>query len=197
VEQLFEGAKSKGKEGGVSVAKQLVNRYRRLMHVMKVPADQAFRESMRMIQDRLIENIQKVYLSQGVHLADIHFEVIIRRITSWGKVRLTGDSGLFRHEVMPLHRLEKVTDGVDGEKAVFIPTIVGITAAARDSESFLSAASFQESSRVLARDVLAGKTDFLRGIKERVILGDLIPTGTGFKEHIAYVAKPPKLDTES
>lgn len=197
VEQLFEGAKSKGKEGGVSLAKQLVNRYRRLMHVMKVPADQAFRESMRMIQDRLIENIQKVYLSQGVHLADIHFEVIIRRITSWGKVRLTGDSGLFRHEVMPLHRLEKVNDGVDGEKAVFIPTIVGITAAARDSESFLSAASFQESSRVLARDVLAGKTDFLRGIKERVILGDLIPTGTGFKEHIAYVAKPPKLDTES
>jgi len=177
----------------VSLAALLVKRYRRLKHVEKVPANEAFGQSVRMIQDKLIENIQKVYLSQGVHLADIHFEIIIRRITSWGKVRITGDSGLFRHEVMPLHRLEKVNNGVDGKKAVFIPTIVGITAAARDSESFLSAASFQESSRVLARDVLAGKTDFLRGIKERVILGDLIPAGTGFKEHIAYTAKLPKL----
>jgi len=193
VEQLFEGAKSGANESGVSLAALLVKRYRRLKHVEKVPANEAFGQSVRMIQDKLIENIQKVYLSQGVHLADIHFEIIIRRITSWGKVRITGDSGLFRHEVMPLHRLEKVNNGVDGKKAVFIPTIVGITAAARDSESFLSAASFQESSRVLARDVLAGKTDFLRGIKERVILGDLIPAGTGFKEHIAYTAKLPKL----
>jgi len=196
VEQLFEGAKSEGKEGSVSLARQLVGLHRYLMDVKQVPEDRAFHDTMRMAQDKLVENIQKVYLSQGVHLADIHFEVIVRRITSWGKVRLSRDSGLFRHEVMPLHRLEKVNDGIDGEKALFIPTIVGITAAARNSESFLSAASFQESSRVLARDVLAGKTDFLRGIKERVILGDLIPAGTGFKEHIAYAAKPPKVGAE-
>jgi DNA-directed RNA polymerase subunit beta' len=143
-----------------------------------------------MIQHKIIENIQKVYLSQGVGIADVHFEVIVRRMTAWGKIRQAGDSGLFRHEIMPLHRIEKVNAGTEGNKAIYEPVIVGISAASLNAESFLSAASFQETSRVLTRDALEGKTDFLRGVKERVILGDLIPAGTGFTEHVTYIAIP-------
>lgn len=94
---------------------------------------------------------------------------------------------------MPIHRIEKVNGGIDGDKAIYQPIIVGISAAASNAESFLSAASFQETSRVLARDAIEGKTDFLRGVKERVILGDLIPAGTGFIEHVAYIATPTPL----
>jgi hypothetical protein len=189
VEQLFE-AQARDKETEVKLTRFLLKTFRRLQ--AKVPSKQAFDESMSMIQHKIIENIQKVYLSQGVNIADIHFELIIRRMTSWGKIRHVGHTGLFRHEIMPLYRIEKVNAGTEGEKAVYEPVIVGISASALNAESFLSAASFQETSRVLARDAIEGKIDFLLGIKERVIAGDLIPAGTGFSEHIAYIAKQPK-----
>ena len=148
-------------------------------------------DSMRlMIQQKIIENIQRVYLAQGVSISDIHFEIIVRRITTWGRIRLSGSSGLFRHEIIPLHRIEKVNASTERKKAVFIPLILGISASALNSESFLSAASFQETSRVLTRDAIDGKIDFLRGVKERVILGDLIPAGTGNAEQLAYRPVP-------
>jgi hypothetical protein len=188
VEQLFE-AQARDKETEVKLTRFLVKSFRRLQ--AKVPSKQAFDESVSMIQHKIIENIQKVYLSQGVSIADIHFELIIRRMTSWGKIRRVGHTGLFRHEILPLHRIEKVNAGTEGKKAIYEPVIVGISESALNAESFLSAASFQETSRVLARDAIEGKIDFLRGIKERVIAGDLIPAGTGFVEHIAYVPQRP------
>lgn len=189
VEQLFE-AQARDKETEVKLTRFLVKSFRRLQ--AKVPSKQAFDKSISMIQHKIIENIQKVYLSQGVSIADIHFELIIRRMTSWGKIRRVGHTGLFRHEILPLHRIEKVNAGTEGKKAIYEPVIVGISESALNAESFLSAASFQETSRVLARDAIEGKIDFLRGIKERVIAGDLIPAGTGFVEHIAYVPERPK-----
>lgn len=189
VEQLFE-AQARDKETEVKLTRFLVKSFRRLQ--AKVSSKQAFDESISMIQHKIIENIQKVYLSQGVSIADIHFELIIRRMTSWGKIRRVGHTGLFRHEILPLHRIEKVNAGTEGKKAIYEPVIVGISESALNAESFLSAASFQETSRVLARDAIEGKIDFLRGIKERVIAGDLVPAGTGFVEHIAYVPERPK-----
>lgn len=189
VEQLFEGTQAKDKDTEIKLSQLLVTKFRTALD-QNVPPKEAYDESIRMIQQKIIENIQKVYLSQGVSIADIHFEVIVRRMTAWGKIRHAGDSGLFRHEIMPIHRIEKVNAGIMGDKAIYEPIIVGISAAASNAESFLSAASFQETSRVLARDAIEGKTDFLRGVKERVILGDLIPAGTGFIEHIAYIATP-------
>jgi len=189
VEQLFEGTQAKDKDTEIKLSHLLVTKFRTSLD-QNVPPKEAYDESIRMIQQKIIENIQKVYLSQGVSIADIHFEVIVRRMTAWGKIRHAGDSGLFRHEIMPIHRIEKVNAGIEGDKAIYEPIIVGISAAASNAESFLSAASFQETSRVLARDAIEGKTDFLRGVKERVILGDLIPAGTGFIEHVAYIATP-------
>jgi len=189
VEQLFEGSQAKDKDTEMKLSQLLVTKFRMTVDD-GAPPKEAYDESVRMIQHKIIENIQKVYLSQGVGIADVHFEVIVRRMTAWGKIRQAGDSGLFRHEIMPLHRIEKVNAGTEGNKAIYEPVIVGISAASLNAESFLSAASFQETSRVLTRDALEGKTDFLRGVKERVILGDLIPAGTGFTEHVTYIAIP-------
>lgn len=192
VEQLFEGSQAKDKETEMKLSDMLAMTFNGLRITTGLSNQEAFEKSIRMIQHKIIENIQKVYLSQGVSIADIHFEVIVRRMTSWGKIRDVGNSGLFRDEIMPIQRIERINGGIFGTKAQYEPVIVGISASASNAESFLSAASFQETSRVLTRDAIEGKTDFLRGVKERVILGDLIPTGTGFIEHAAYIADPPK-----
>jgi DNA-directed RNA polymerase beta' subunit len=271
VEQLFEGSQAKDKDSEMKLSQLLLTKFRTALD-KSVPPEKAYEESVRMIQHKIIENIQKVYLSQGVTIADIHFEIIVRRMTAWGKIRATGKSGLFRHEIIPIHRIEKINAGlirykgdfrredreeerrverekrvkkkmdklinetvneidndliiesvdttvketvnasgtdeaqttkkkkkltkeeihaaVQKKRALYEPVIVGISASASNAESFLSAASFQETSRVLTRDALEGKTDFLRGLKERVILGDLIPAGTGFIEHVLYIATP-------
>lgn len=193
VEQLFEG-QARDKETGIKLAHLLARRFLmlRTRKEKRMSARQAFNDCVRIFQHKIIESIQKVYLSQGVSIADIHFEIIVRRITSWGKIRQVGKSGFFRHEIVPLDRIEKVNAGIPKGRAVYEPIIVGISAAALNTESFLSAASFQETSRVLTRDTMDGKTDFLRGVKERVIIGDLIPAGTGFTEHAYYVPELPK-----
>ena len=80
---------------------------------------------------------------------------------------------------MNLDRIERINLATYGKKADYEPAVLGITQASLDSDSFISAASFQETTRVLSRDTLVGKTDFLRGLKERVVLGDLIQAGTG------------------
>jgi DNA-directed RNA polymerase subunit beta' len=101
-------------------------------------------------------------------------------MTSKVKIIEGGHSGFLRGELIDLDRIEMVNNGISSQKAEYEPVILGITKAALETESFISAASFQETTRILARAAIERKTDFLRGLKENVILGHLIPAGTGF-----------------
>ena len=152
----------------------------------------ATRPSLHFIQKEIIERIQKIYLSQGVSISDKHFEIIVRQMTSAVKILDPGTTGLFLNEKVALNRVENINMSISktGRPAEYEPIIAGISEMALNSNSFLSAASFQETTRILTRDSIYRKTDFLRGLKERVILGDLIPAGTGLPEVIAYRTAP-------
>jgi DNA-directed RNA polymerase subunit beta' len=143
------------------------------------------------IQEMLVEGILKVYLSQGVVIADKHLEIIIRQMTSKVAITTPGRSGLFGR-VRRCRRGGKINRSLPraAEKAVYRPVLCGITRTALDSESFLSAASFQETTRVLTRYMACGKIDYLRGLKEHVIVGDFIPAGTGLKTNQEFHPAP-------
>lgn len=182
VEQVFEASQSRDVE--VNLQHLLRDTFRSLKNEM--PLSVAIRKSIGLVQRQIIDRIQSIYLSQGVGIDDKHFEIIVRQMTSKVRVLDPGDTGLFRSEIIPLIRAENVNAGTWDRKARYEPIICGISASALTSESFLSAASFQETTRILTRDSILRKTDFLRGLKERVILGDIIPAGTGLGEMIAY-----------
>ena len=131
----------------------------------------------------LLTEIQKVYRSQGVNIADKHFEVVIRKMLSKVQLTKSGDSGLLPGELIDqLHLLEineeLIAEGK--EPAAGTPVLLGITKAALSTDSFLSASSFQHTIKVLAGAAIEGKVDPLYGLKENVIIGKLIPAGTGF-----------------
>ena len=185
IEQFFEAPATKE---GEPISTSMQAKLRRTFQKLKIalPLAQAAKRSLDDIQQVLVEGILKVYLSQGVRIADKHLEVVIRQMTSKGRILNVGNTGLFQGEHVSLHRIERINLGTYGEKADYEPAVLGITQASLDSESFISAASFQETTRVLSRDTIVGKTDFLRGLKERVVLGDLIQAGTGLDDNINY-----------
>ena len=152
----------------------------------KVPLPTAVRQALEEIQQIIVESIQKVYLSQGVLIADKHIEIIVKQMTSKGQIIDNGNTGFIINEVLPLQKIENANLTTSGKKAVYAPAVVGLTRAALNSDSFVSAASFQETTRVLTRDAVAGKSDFLRGLKEKVVIGDLISAGTGLDLFFLY-----------
>ena len=185
IEQFFEAPATKeGEPLPNSLQARLRRSFQRLKQLHPVP--QAVKRSLEEIQQILVEGILKVYLSQGVRIADKHLEIVIRQMTSKGQVLDVGNTGLFQGEHVRLDRIERINLATYGQKADYEPAVLGITQASLDSESFISAASFQETTRVLSRDTIIGKTDFLRGLKERVVLGDLIQAGTGVDDNINY-----------
>ena len=185
IEQFFEASATKQ---GMPLAGNLHRKLQTIFkeHKQDLPRPEAVRKSLEDIQQVLVEGIQRVYLSQGVLIADKHLEVIVRQMTSKGKIIESGDTGLFHGELIAIRRIEGVNLMTPGKKAVYVPAVVGLTRTSLDSESFISAASFQETTRVLTRDVIGGKTDFLRGLKEKVVLGDLISAGTGLENYLMY-----------
>ncbi len=152
----------------------------------QLPLPVAVRQSLEEIQQIIVESIQKVYLSQGVLIADKHIEIIVRQMTSKAQIFDGGSTGLLIDEILSLQQIENANISTPGQKALYLPVIMGLTRAALSSDSFVSAASFQETTRVLSRDAVAGKTDFLRGLKEKVIIGDLIDAGTGLDTFYIY-----------
>jgi hypothetical protein len=152
----------------------------------KAPLPTAVRQALEEIQQIIVESIQKVYLSQGVLIADKHIEIIVKQMTSKGQIIDNGNTGFIINEVLPLQKIENANLTTSGKRAVYAPAVVGLTRAALNSDSFVSAASFQETTRVLTRDAVAGKTDFLRGLKEKVVIGDLISAGTGLDLFFLY-----------
>jgi DNA-directed RNA polymerase subunit beta' len=185
IEQFFEAPTTRD---GEPLANNLQARARRSFDRLRRSgsAPKAVKGSIEDIQQALVEGILKVYLSQGVRIADKHLEIVVRQMTSKGHITDAGDTGLFRGEQVDLGRIERLNLATYGQRANYEPAVLGITKAALDSESFISAASFQETTRVLSRDTIIGKTDFLRGLKERVVLGDLIQAGTGLDDNINY-----------
>jgi DNA-directed RNA polymerase subunit beta' len=130
--------------------------------------------------------VQEVYRLQGVKINDKHIEVIVRQMLRKAEVMEPGDTRFLRGEQVDRARIleenERVTkDGL--EPAVWQPVLLGITKASLATESFISAASFQETTRVLTEASVNGRLDELRGLKENVIVGRLIPAGTGFAYH--------------
>jgi DNA-directed RNA polymerase subunit beta' len=134
----------------------------------------------------LVREIQDVYRLQGVKINDKHIEVIIRQMLRKTEVASSGETGLLRGEQLDRSRALDINDRAaqDGKKsAVLAPVLLGITKASLATESFISAASFQETTRVLTEAAVRGLKDDLRGLKENVIVGRLIPAGTGFAAH--------------
>ena len=134
------------------------------------------------LQKYLVNEIQEVYRLQGVDINDKHLEVIARQMMRWIKVEQVGDTNFLMDETVDRFRFQKTNAEVldqGGEPAIGRPLLMGITKASLATDSFISAASFQETTRVLTEAAISGKVDRLRGLKENVIVGRLIPAGTG------------------
>jgi len=142
----------------------------------------AVRKSLEEIQLFLVNEIQLVYKAQGVNISDKHVEIIVRQMTSKVLIEEGGDTTLLPGELIEINRIENLNRNVSIH-AQYKPVVLGITKASLNTDSFISAASFQETTRVLTKSAIEGKTDWLRGLKENVIIGRLIPAGTGFNEH--------------
>nr|YP_010917740.1 RNA polymerase subunit beta'' [Encalypta ciliata]UVG41326.1 RNA polymerase subunit beta'' [Encalypta ciliata] len=140
------------------------------------------RISMEQSQINLVNQIQKVYRSQGVQISDKHIEIIVRQMTS--KVFTLEDgmtNGFSPGELIEFSKAKRMNRALE-EIIPYKPVLLGITKASLNTQSFISEASFQETTRVLAKAALRGRIDWLKGLKENVILGGIIPTGTGCQE---------------
>jgi DNA-directed RNA polymerase subunit beta' len=136
------------------------------------------------LQKYLVNEIQEVYRLQGVNINDKHLEVIVRQMMRWVKVDDIGDTEFLPEEVVDRFKFReenaRVVDA-GSRPANGKPVLLGITKASLSTDSFISAASFQETTRVLTEAAINGKVDYLRGLKENVIMGRLIPAGTGME----------------
>ena len=132
-----------------------------------------------------MKKVQQVYINQGVTIADKHLEVIVKRMTSKVQISESGDSFLLPGEILELkqiHYINQILQKSRKKVAVYLPILMGITKASLLSDSFISAASFQETTKILTSAAIEGKIDWLRGLKENVIIGNIIPIGTGFEK---------------
>ena len=181
IEQLFEARETQGGEVIHNSAQtQLQNVFQKALQFKSLPI--AVNQSIHKIQLFLVDNILEAYSNQGVTIADKHVEIVVRQMTARVRILSGGDTGLLPGEIVQLKWIERVNKkfkGLGSRCARYEPMILGITKSVLQSESFLVAASFQEVSRVLVRSALSKKTDFLRGLHENVILGQLLPAGTG------------------
>ena len=135
------------------------------------------------VQRYIIDEVQKVYRSQGVNTNDKHIEVICRQMLRKVSITHPGDTDYLQDERIDRFEFNQINEEImaqGGEPATAVPVLLGITKASLETDSFLSAASFQETTRVLTEAAINGKVDNLRGLKENVIIGKLIPAGSGF-----------------
>ena len=148
------------------------------------------------LQAYLVNEIQEVYRLQGVNISDKHIEVIVRQMMRWRKVEDVGDTKFLLEEQVDKFAFAEENERVikeGGRPATGRPLLLGITKASLSTDSFISAASFQETTRVLTEASIQGKVDHLRGLKENVIVGRLIPAGTGM-EYYRNVRLSPEME---
>jgi DNA-directed RNA polymerase subunit beta' len=153
------------------------------------------------LQAYLVNEIQEVYRLQGVNISDKHIEVIVRQMMRWIKIEDVGDTEFLVDEQVDKFRFQEENDRVKklgGKPASGRPLLLGITKASLSTDSFISAASFQETTRVLTEASISGKVDYLRGLKENVIMGRLIPAGTGLEyyRNVELLTEEPEPEPE-
>ena len=139
-------------------------------------------------QKYIVKEVQDIYVSQGQQIHDKHVEVIARQMFSKMRITDAGDSELVIGDMVDKSKLQEINEQLESENRAPVQAeqlLMGITKISLSTESFLAAASFQETTRVLIEAAVTGKTDYLRGLKENVIIGKLIPAGTGFSQEIA------------
>nr|ARQ82141.1 RNA polymerase b-subunit [Avrainvillea mazei] len=151
---------------------------------------------IRVHQQSIVNKIQKIYHSQGVTIADKHIEIIVRQMTS-NVVILNGQqTGLLSGELVNLKWIQRINKTFGANKLNFLPLVLGITRTCLETSSFISAASFQETTRILGNAAVHNKLDFIRGLKQNLILGNLIPAGTGFfsSNQISFFAQKKEIN---
>ena len=157
------------------------------------------------VQNYLIQEVQKTYRQQGVKINDKHIEVIIRQMMKRVKIENSGDSPFLQETTEDKNKVIETNEQLEAEgkePAEYTQRLMGITKASIETDSFLSAASFQETPRVLTDAAIKGKRDPLLGLKENVIIGKLIPAGTGMKRYSSIqlndlTAKPEEQQAEA
>merc|ERR1712157_519403 len=140
----------------------------------------------------ILNAVQSVYKSQGVSIANKHLEVIIRQMTTKVLITHEGNTPLLPREVIDLYHINYINEIIKTQNkfpAFYVPLLLGITKAALNNPSFISAASFQETTKVLTKAAVEGRLDWLRGLKETIIIGHLIPSGTGYKNYVLSFQK--------
>jgi len=143
-------------------------------------------KSFKKVQSFILNSVQSVYQSQGVSINEKHLEVIIKQMTTKVLITYEGDTPLLRREVIDLYHIQYINEIIKTQQkqfASYVPLLLGITKAALNNPSFISAASFQETTRVLTKAAIEGRIDWLRGLKENIIIGHLIPAGTGSQNY--------------
>ena len=158
-----------------SQVKYLFNNYN-----LNLSLFEATQKSFETIQQVIVNEIQKIYCSQGIYIADKHLEIIVRQMTSKVQILEGDQTGLLAGELFEFNWIRLLQQKLVNYEILYEPIILGITKSCLETESFISAASFQETTRILGRAAIQNKVDFVRGLKQNVILGNLIPAGTGF-----------------
>ena len=163
-------------------------------------------KSFKRVQSFILNSVQSIYYSQGVSINDKHLEVIIKQMTTKILITYEGDTPLLKREVLDLYHIQYINEimvAQHKELAYYVPLLLGITKASLNNPSFISAASYQETTRVLTAAAIEGKIDWLRGLKENIIIGHLIPAGTGtatyrncFKNKVLDIKKSNKNITQ-
>ena len=178
--QINYGSRLKVNEG------QMVEAGQELIEGSINPHDLLRILGVKAVQDYLLREVLSVYRQQGVNISDKHIEVIVKQMLRKVRVEDSGDTSLLPGSLVDIYRFEeanKETIMAGGNPAIAKRVLLGITKASLATESFLSAASFQETTRVLTDAAIKGKVDPLLGLKENVIIGKLIPAGTGMKRY--------------
>ena len=155
-------------------------------------------KAFKKVQLFILNSVQAVYKSQGVTINNKHLEVIVRQMTSKVLITYEGNAPLLRREVVDIYHIKyinKIVLAQKNEPANYVPLLLGITKSALNNPSFISAASFQETTRVLTRAAIEGRIDWLRGLKENIITGHLIPAGTGSPNYRSAFRQQRKIPT--
>ncbi len=147
------------------------------------PHDMLMVKGEKEVQEYLVNEVQGVYRLQGVKINDKHIEIIIRQMLSFVQIVDSGDTTLLEKEIVKKSMVDRINREIEVKSkrpARYVSRLLGIAKASLAGESFISAASFQETTRILTEAAVAGQVDYLKGLKENVIIGKLIPVGTGF-----------------
>nr|AYC64464.1 RNA polymerase b-subunit [Pseudochlorodesmis sp. HV01306c] len=170
IEEIFE-ARKKSKYRGLSIFLKEEKSFQ-----AKITKIEKYLQNL---QKSVVNNIQRIYCGQGVYISDKHIEIIVRQMTSNVLIIDPGQTGLLCGELVSLQWISQINLTLPSHPIIYEPILIGMTKTCLETSSFLSAASFQETTRILSRAALQNQVDFLRGLKQNVILGNLIPIGTG------------------